>query len=122
AGHGAGRVVEDRAHLVAAAAGPGRRRAEDDRAAEGGSEQGACEQPSHGPGGTSAGLQSSVPLVSRHGAEPSGGGCVAEPGQRGPLRNVRPLRPVSSGGSAPSSGPAGVSVYWKVLKIGWMRA
>src|SRR5205085_2601529 len=117
-----GDVVEDRADVVAPAAGPARANAEDRGRDQAQREERACGDPSHGPGGGSVGSQSRLPLVSRNGAEPSGGGWTAAPGQRAVLRGTSPFLPLSEGGSASSTAPVGVSSKLKLLKIGWTRA
>src|SRR5205807_1769983 len=84
------RRVEDRPHLVGAAAAALRARAgqHEDRGA-GQGEEDDREAP-HGPGRIALGSQSRVPLVSRNGAELSALGCEAVPGQRRALPVVAP--------------------------------
>ena len=60
-------------------------------------------------------------LRGRKGLEPSAAVWVAEPGQRRILPDCRPTWR-SAGLSAVSRPPAGVSVNWKALTIGEIRA
>ena len=58
------------------------------------------------------------------GAEPSGGGWTAPPGQRRMLPELNALSRFSPGPSGESTSPAGGgrSVRLNGLKIGWIRA
>ena len=55
------------------------------------------------------------------GAEPSGGGCIAPPGQRWNWRNSNPSRRLAGAIGVRKLVPA-MSVWLNGLKIGWMRA
>ena len=116
------RVVEDGAHFVAVVAVGAQhdhdgQRGEDDQEGSGSGERRAH----HGPGGARSGSQSSVPLESRHGAEPSAAGCDAPPGQRRRLPVSRPSKRCA-GGLGTRRPPAGSSMKRNALKIGWTRA
>ena len=83
-------VVEDRADAVGVVVVAGH---DDERHERGEQEDdGDGDRGSHGPGGTSLGSQSSVPLVSRHGEEPSAAGWDAAPGQRRSWLVSQPLK------------------------------
>ena len=102
--HHVGGVVEDRPHLVARAAVVARADAEHQQRRQAESEQADDRDAPHGPGGTVVGSQSRVPLVSRHGFEPSGARLrraagaalllaelhAVEAGERGRRRQDRP--------------------------------
>ena len=82
----------------------------EDHERRGGDEDaGDGEDALHGPGSTRLGSQSRVPSMSRKGAEPSGGGWEAAPGQRRTWPVCSPSRRWL-GGIGVSVPPAGLSL------------